>query len=179
MIAVLTGAAVWFTVLKLRRQKSNSELRARIARLNETKEELEDALGNLSAQYQTFFRDLLATLVRQKLGYGMTERISVYRHDPEGRSFSMVARYSENELFDGPGRRLSYPEDEGVIGQAWAHGLCTPDPLPKADENETAYCNETERRFRIRKEVSKNFRMKSCCYAAFALSHPFGGGLGT
>ncbi len=90
----------------------------------------------------------------------------------------MVARYSENELFDGPGRRLSYPENEGVIGEAWAHGMCTPDPLPNADVNETEYCNETERRFRIRKEVSKNFRMKSCCYAAFALSHPFGGGLG-
>lgn len=178
-IVAITGAALWYTVLKVRRQESNSQLREKIARLRDIREELEDNLGNLSAQYQAFFRALLSTLARQELGYGMSERISVYRHDPDSRSFNMVARYSENDLFDGQSGRLSYPENEGVIGEAWANGSCIPDePLPDANENETDYCNETEKRFRIRREVSRNFRMKSCCYAAFALPHPSGGGLG-
>jgi len=146
--------------------------------MRDIRAELEENLGDLSAQYQAFFRDLLATLAHQELGYGMTERISVYRHDPESHTFSMVARFSDNKTFDGPGRRLSYPEDEGVIGEAWANGSCTPEPLPDADKNETEYLNVTEQRFRIRKEAARNFRMQSCCYAAFALPHPSGGGRG-
>lgn len=175
-IVLLALAAMAFLVVKTRRATSNSRLRDQISELERVNEDLEDNLGNFSAQYQAMFTDLLSTLARRVLNYGMTERVSVYRHDPASKSFSMVARFSENPRFRGPGRRLSYPDDEGVIGEAWTHGFCTPEPLPDADENETEYCRENERRFRVRKEVSKNFRMQSCCYAAFALSHPFGGG---
>lgn len=178
VIAFLALAAIGFLVIKAKRSTSNSRLQDQISELESVNEELEDNLGNLSAQYQAMFTDLLSTLARRVLNYGMTERISVYRHDPESKSFRMVTRYSENSRFTGPGWRLSYPDDEGVIGEAWTHGICTPGPLPNADENETVYCKETEQRFRIKKEVAKNFRMQSCCYAAFALSHPFGGGRG-
>jgi hypothetical protein len=116
----------------------------------------------------------LAVLANQVLSYGPNERVSVYRHDPDKRGFRMVSRYSANPEYDKPSERTYYPDNEGVIGEAWANGhdVVAELPDPAVDLNE--YLKLSEQTWRIQRDVTERFAMKSCCYAAFPLRHPHG-----
>lgn len=173
-IAAIGSLAFYCQYVKLLEGDSNKELKQRIQKLSRANGDLRDGIGDLAAQYQTFFRGLLSVFADQELDYDTTERISVYRHDPDKEEFVLVARYSKDSELTKYGARASYPADEGIISKAWRNGTCTPEPLPDAETDLNEYLRITEQEWRIKSETAERFRMKSCCYAAYTLSHPHG-----
>lgn len=72
--------------------------------------ELEAVLERAERDYYDQFAVELFVILKDELGYGDTERISVYRH--RGGAFQMIGRYSDDPVYKRRGRSL-YPDDEG------------------------------------------------------------------
>ena len=135
---------------------------------------LEDALSKAQNEYLQMVSLTLMSLADQlNLQCEGTERLSAYKHD--GAQFVIVGRYSVNAVFNAMGRR-TYPDNQGVIGQAWrsgegeaiAHGF--PDPNKKLEE----YAKRVESDWSVPSSISKNFQMKSRSYTALAIEKPQG-----
>jgi hypothetical protein len=156
------------------RGKNEEDLRDQIEELDEQKADLEDTVSIFQEQYTTLFAGLLSILANQVLSYGPTERVSVYRHDAHKGGFRMVSRYSDSPEYDKPSERTFYPDDEGAIGKAWKEGRLVVAELPDPESDQNEYLKKSEQEWRIKREVAERFKMKSCCYAAFPLTHPHG-----
>jgi hypothetical protein len=72
--------------------------------------ELEAVLERAERDYYDQFAVELSVILKDELGYGDTERISVYRH--RGGAFQMIGRYSDDPVYKRRGRPI-YPDDEG------------------------------------------------------------------
>ncbi len=178
LILVLIAVAAYLFVQSIRAEDKRTtdieDLEVQVAQLEREKGALEDTLGSVQEQYTTLFAGLLSILANQVLGYGPTERVSVYRHDSNKSGFRMVSRYSDNPEFNKPSERTFYPDDEGAIGAAWNEGRLVIAELPDAEKDLNNYLKYSEQDWRIKSEVAQKFTMKSCCYAAFPLRHPHG-----
>src|SRR5215210_1123268 len=107
----LFGAALILagTIASTRRSRAMRPLRERLERF-------EGVLEQMAGVHYDLCSTTLARISRDTLGYGYTERISVYRHRGE-RAFQLMGRYSENPEFARRGRPI-YPANQGVIGRA-------------------------------------------------------------
>ena len=108
----------------------------------------------------------LSILANYALGFGDTERISVYKHD-DGM-FRLLGRYSKNPVFQKRGRP-TYPDDQGCIGAAWRNGEAIVEKLPDPSTDLGEYAGCLHRDWDIPVDVSTGFRMRSRSLAAFAL----------
>jgi hypothetical protein len=113
----------------------------------------------------------LSVIHKDVLGYGDTERISVYRH--RGGAFQMIGRYSDNPVYRRRGERAIYPDDEGVIGRAWREESATAN-LPDPDAEPDLYYEVLENEWNIDRATAEKFTMKSRSYVAKALYEPKG-----
>jgi hypothetical protein len=145
VIIAIALAAAFFLVLSIRSEDKRStdikDLREKVENAETRVGDLEDTVGVFSEQYTVLFKGLLAILANQVLNYGPNERVSVYRHDPERSGFRIVSRYSDNPEYDKPSERSFYPDDEGVIGEAWARGHDDVAELPNPEEDLNEYGN--------------------------------------
>lgn len=110
----------------------------------------------------------LAILANHTLGFGDTERVSVYRHD-DGK-FALLCRYSKNPIYQRRGRPF-YPDNEGCIGKAWREGEDYIDDLPDPEHSSRDYEERLRRDWNIPAETTRNFKMKSRSYAALAIEN--------
>ncbi len=101
-----------------------------------------------------------------KLGYGnsqkKSERITLYIHNNEGKSFIPFGRFSHNATLAKPGR-TEYPEDEGCIGEAWQHGWCFDNKFSKNDKQRT---KKHSQKYKLNNKAINKMNMKSQAYAA-------------
>lgn len=113
----------------------------------------------------------LARMSRDTLGYGDTERVSVYRHRG-GNAFQIMGRHSEDPTFKQKGRPV-YPANQGVLGEAWRHRIATAElPDPHGDPEE--YYQILQSDWSIPKQVAEKFTMKSRSLVACARYEPKG-----
>jgi hypothetical protein len=129
----------------------------------------EEAYAQLTERAQLANRQVIDPKLQklaEKLGFGDTDRISVYKD--AGGLFSMLGRFSVNPRYNLQGRR-SYPDSEGCIGDAYLNGFAFDDNVPDPDESMGAYCDHMLKRWRIDGKVCTNLRMKPRNIAASAL----------
>lgn len=132
--------------------------------------QLEASINRWRSGFDDFFRHSIIFLYNS-LGYGESERISVYEHDDDTKTFRLVGRYSLNPQFNAKGRD-SYPDDEGFIAKGWHHGeFChgeLPDPVEQIDE----YCDAVQMECNITKGTLKSISMQSRSYCVHNITKP-------
>ncbi len=139
-------------------------------KIREHKEEilgLQESLQITKADYFKRFRDTLEILANERLGFGYSERISVYRK--RGQAFVLLGRYSKRTEFSERSSRGIYPTDEGCIGRAWREGSVFVSDLPDPETNINEYYRVLSSDWNIKRDTAKGFRMKSRSYAAYTL----------
>lgn len=132
--------------------------------------ELETIVERAERDYYDQFAVELSVILKNVLGYGDTERVSVYRH--RGGAFQVIGRYSDNPEFKRRGRTIC-PDDEGIIGRAWWEESATAS-LPDPDTKPDLYYRVLENEWNVDKTMAEEFTMKSRNYVARALYEPKG-----
>jgi hypothetical protein len=117
-----------------------------------------------ASAYSAIIENNLAILARY-LGFGDTERISVYRQ--HGESFVMLSRYSDSPIYNNSGRRIQ-PIQQGCVGEAWRNGEAIVLDLPDPRMERELYLTATTQ-YNVPREVAEQFSMMSRSYAAFRL----------
>jgi hypothetical protein len=158
--AVLTLAG---SLVVWKRTPGVLSLRGRVA-------ELEALLERAERDYYDQFAVELSVILKDVLGYGDTERISVYRH--RGGAFQMIGRYSDNPVYRSRGRSI-YPDDEGIIGRAWREESATAN-LPDPDTEPDLYYEALKNEWNIDRGTAEEFTMRSRSYVTKALYEPKG-----
>lgn len=131
--------------------------------------DLRGTLGDIQQIYTDLFEGQLAILSGRRLGFGHSERISVYRR--EEKAFAIVGRFSANPEFSKkPGR--VYPHNVGAIGKAWREGSAEVDSLPDPASQREEYFRCQQEDWGIERAVVEQFTMQSRNYVAFALKDP-------
>ncbi len=156
-LTLVSGVVIWRRAPRLR------SLKSKVA-------ELEAVLERAERDYYDQFAVELSVILKDILGYGDTERISVYRH--RGGAFQMIGRYSDNPVYRSRGRSI-YPDDEGIIGCAWREGSAAAN-LPDPDSQPERYYEVLENEWNIDWSTAQEFTMESRSYVAKALYEPKG-----
>lgn len=89
-------------------------------------------------------------------------RVSLYNHD--GKNFTLLYRHSDNPEFQKKGRAI-YPDNEGIIGDAYHKniGYVSDLPNPEIDEEEWIRAQINQKQGKMKhKTVVKKLTMKSC-----------------
>lgn len=144
-------------------QKEKEDLENKVEKLELT---LEQRAERLEGDYYNIIQNQLIAVARN-VRLNNDDRVSLYSHDKA--SFWMLGRYSINPNLKERGRS-HYPEDQGVIGQAWRDGNAYADSLPDPLRNEDEYFEELKSTYNIPKGVAREFTMRSRCIVAFAVS---------
>lgn len=121
-IALLAGGAVLFILGVGAGNKKKTQLDDAILKRAAAERELSELEHELS-EWQLSSLAVLERLCELFVAamYGAaSERVSVYRHTGKGY-FVRLARFSGNPKFASSGR-TKYPEDQGVVGEAWTNG---------------------------------------------------------
>lgn len=133
--------------------------RARATRpLKQENEKLKETLKSVGEHYFELCSAELSKILQNTLGYGHTERISVYRFRGEG--FQIMGRYSERRDYNERGR-IVYPADEGVIQRAWKGNGKAVAHLPDPHKEPERYYDALEKDWNIDRGTAKNFTMPS------------------
>lgn len=164
-LTLVGNAATW------RREKHLGRLQRRVAELEELVAALEDRVETRTRDYYAQFRTELARVLKEELGYGDTERISVYRH--RGRTFQLLGRYSENPQFDRRTNRL-YPDHQGVVAKAWEDRTAAELSLPDPETDEASYYRALEERWVMDEETARRLTMRSRALVGCAIYEPKG-----
>jgi len=164
-LTLIGNAATW------RREKRLGRLQRRVTELEEQVAALEDRVETRTRDYYAQFRTELARVLKEELGYGDTERISVYRH--RGRTFQLLGRYSENPQFDQRTNRL-YPDHQGVVAKAWEDRTAAELSLPDPETDGASYYRVLEERWSIDEETARQLTMLSRALVGCAIYEPKG-----
>lgn len=133
LVFVLIGFALAMTGFVLQREerdrlrKVETSLGTTNRKLVESERSEREAERRLDDSLQVFVTNWF-----HRLGLGTFERISVYAHDG-GRGFIQLLRYAPNRAFAEVGRNY-YPDDEGLLGKAWADGVVYKADAPGRDD---------------------------------------------
>jgi hypothetical protein len=164
-LTLVGNTATW------RRERHLGGLQRQITELEGQVAELEDKVEFRARDYYAQFRMELARVLKEELGYGDNERISVYRH--RGRTFQLLGRYSENPQFDRRTNRL-YPDHQGVVARAWEDRAAAELSLPDPEKDEASYFRVLEERWSIDEETARQLTMRSRALIGCAIYEPKG-----
>jgi hypothetical protein len=165
VLTLFGNAATW------RREKRLAGLQQEVTELEEQVAALEDRVETRTRDYYAQFRTELAMVLKEELGYGDTERISVYRH--RGRTFQLLGRYSENPQFDRRTTRL-YPDHQGVVAKAWEDRTAAELSLPDPEGDEASYYQTLEEKWSMDEETTRQLTMRSRALVGCAIYEPKG-----
>jgi hypothetical protein len=157
------AAAFWISIL--------SVVAGQIIALKKSNEidTLKARLAEYEKDYPQSIEEQLKALATV-LKLGANERISLYKFD-EDDTFARLGRYSINTEYNKAGR-VSYPAKEGAINKAWyGDGFYFVDNLPDPNTDLETYLQRLKEEFGINKNVARDFKMKSRCYAAYAINN--------
>ncbi|NBA73912.1 hypothetical protein GOQ04_00005 [Emticicia sp. ODNR4P] len=158
--------AIIFGIGGLSNQKSITDLEKDNSEKGNKIIDLETALNDSIKEMNELFNSYL-TLMVKNLGFGHTERISVYKVYED--NFVLIGRASDNPNLQKIGRS-SYPIDEGLIGKGWAEGEFFIDNLPEPHtRNGDTYYTQVNQINKIDREVLRNIKMKSRTYFVFRI----------
>ena len=105
------------------------------------------------------------------LGLSAGERISLYRHEDEEKSFVLLGRYSSQPEYAKRSSR-SYPDDQGALGLAWkdpAAGENLVEDLPDPETEKDLYVQIHEREYKMPAETVAKLTMPARSLMAFVL----------
>lgn len=175
LVVVFSIVAVFGSIMALRKTPGIQGLQSNIGKLETQLRESSQAYYEYREKTQRDLSEMcrhLLICIAADLKLTVNERISIYKHDAS--SFLLLARWSENNLFCQPGR-TSYPDNVGVISEAWrlgeAYHSALPDP--KAKRGETAYYRR-QNEMGITVDIVQNLKMKSRSYWGLAIREPRG-----
>lgn len=141
--------------------------------------ELEDKLSNQSKELEEakLLKDNISSIVKlylsatsKALKMGTEERISFYKLNPDGKSFSILARDSENTDLRTY-KRDTFDIEEGIIGLARTSGHAFVGGLPNYKKAPKNYINVCKEKFDgITATRIKSLTMKAQLYYAFRFS---------
>lgn len=113
---------------------------------------------------------LYLSSISKALKMGIGERISFYILNSNGKTFSILARDSENADFRRY-KRDTFKIDEGIIGLARATGHCLIGGLPSYVNAPKDYINTCKKKFKgLSTTTIRGLTMKSQFYYAFRFS---------
>lgn len=148
------------------------ELEARVAERDRAVADLEDVIERASRDYFGQLKVELSRVLRETLGLGKTERISLYRH--RNGSFQLLGRYSEDPVLDAKPIRTFYPEGQGVIGAAWRDGNAAEPELPDPNIDEPGYLRRLEDDWGMDAPTARTMTMMARSLVACAIKEPRG-----
>jgi hypothetical protein len=99
-----------------------------------------------------------------------SERISLFRRDDAG--FVLIGRRSRNPTYDSSPGRETHPVDQGVIAQAWSHGLAEEPGLPSGGmkpEPLRAWQTAQTKRWGVPEQICAALTMRSEWYLAIRI----------
>lgn len=166
VVLTLFGNAVTW-----RREKRLAGLQREVTDLEEQVATLEYRVESRTRDYYAQFRTELARVLKEELGYGDTERISVYRH--RGRTFQLLGRYSENPQFDRRTSRL-YPDHQGVVSKAWEDRIAAELSLPDPQTDELSYYRALDEKWSMDENTVRQLTMQSRALVGCAIYEPKG-----
>ncbi|GGA77849.1 hypothetical protein GCM10008015_18130 [Flavobacterium palustre] len=138
-------------------------LKDRINSLSQDKNTLEDTLAKTSKDYYDLLNFKLAKIATKRLSLSENERITVYRHNKDEKSFELISRFSKSPIYCEPDRKI-YKDDQGFIAIGWQNGKYTRDGFPRFEKNEAAYITAIRNECKIPKDVLNNINMKSSSF---------------
>jgi hypothetical protein len=153
-----------------RLQKRTSVLESKLALEEQKSKQLEDSVSRWRSGFDDFFRHSLIFLYNS-LGYGESDRISVYEHDDTNSTFKLAGRYSLNPLYSKKGRD-SYPDDEGFISKGWHHGEFCHGLLPDPSVDLEAYFEAVQHECNMKKGTLRQISMLSRSYCVHNITTP-------
>jgi hypothetical protein len=123
--------------------------------LMRAKEQLDQGLLSRQATYQDTLRTHLRDLLIELDVLTADTRISAYSHN--GRAFVMITRFSNNPSLMMSGRAI-YPQNQGLIAEAWQLGEACKVRLP---EDPIEYASAALALYGLPREVTHNMTMRS------------------
>ena len=148
------------------------ELEGRVVERDRAVADLEDVIERASRDYFGQLKVELSRVLRETLGLGRTERISLYRH--RNGSFQLLGRYSEDPVLDAKPIRTFYPEGQGVIGAAWRDGRAAEPELPDPATDGPEYFRRLEEDWGMDASTARTMTMMARSLVACAIKEPRG-----
>lgn len=146
-------------------QKENETLVDTRIALNTTQELLQESKSELSKLHTDLVETWLLGVCKH-LNLNSKERITIYyEHDEE---FYLLARHSKNPHFSKV-HTQKFPLNQGVIGLAWQHDVCTEFECPSSGDL-NAYKKFMNEKYGYDLAKLESLTMKSCRYVAKAVS---------
>lgn len=146
-------------------QNDNATLGQIKQALNTTQEQLQENRSELTRLHIDLVETWLLGVCKH-LSLNSTERITIYyEHEEE---FYLLARHSKNPHFSKV-HRQKFPLNQGVIGQAWQHDICTETDCPSSI-NLDAYKEFMHQKYGYEHDKLESLTMQSCRYIAKAVS---------
>ena len=169
IISLLIGYIIGF-VYNQNRQKLKASLESELEVEKQRVVQLSDSVERWKKGFDEYFKHSLIFL-SNSLGYGVNERISIYEEDLESSSFVLVGRYSNNPLYNKPGRD-KYPKDEGYVALGWTGNEFCQGTLPDPNENFEEYVAAIQADCKISKGTIQSLSMKSRSYCVHDITKP-------
>jgi hypothetical protein len=169
-VLVVTGVilALWSGLLVVSRQRRLDKLEATIDRA-ETAEEIP----------LTVLNDELIQ-IRTLAHHFTNERASIFRHDNETHEFVLVGRVSLDTPLAWRCGRFRYPEEQGVLGEAWHRSSAHEPGLPDAGTRDQPADEwvEAQMSWGLPRDDSTKLRMRTRCYTAIRIESERSGSAG-
>lgn len=129
-------------------------------------EDLEQEKARLTSASRELLDRYLGVLANGQLKFDHNDRISLYVHNGDSE-FTRAARYSPNANFKKSGR-LSYPDDEGCIGNAWNQRAFFDDDFPDPEIEYEAFIARHVKDG-LSEDAARSMSMKSRCLGAYTI----------
>lgn len=150
-------------LIGLTKSVKNSE---RVSVLQQENNELKARHDEIKSDYYSKLDSILSVISEYRYNFGDKERISIYKHT--GECFIMLGRHSEDPVYNEKGRG-SYPDNQGVLADAWRNGSSMDDKIPDFNRNKEKYTDHHYSKWNVPKLVSRKFKMKSQVILAYAI----------
>lgn len=131
-----------------------------------------DAMQEEAQEYQSridqLHKELVTTWLKgayRNLNLGSDERVTIYYEFKE--EFYLLARYSKNPKFNKI-HRQKFPLNQGVIGQAWQHGIHIEENSPSSNQ-EKEWQQYMSKKYDYTIDKLESLTMPSCRYIALAI----------
>ncbi len=157
---ILITSSISLAIISIFDLQDRKTKKTREEQLQNEKKKNEVISDNIKNLFDGYLYQLSNTL-----GFGnkkeYTERITLYIHDGINK-FIPFGRFSQNPEFRKHGRP-EYPDDQGCIAKSWQNGWCFDNDF-STEEDQLFTKHKDE--YKIPKETSRKFKMKSRLYAA-------------
>jgi len=164
IIAIVVGLNLYTNYVNYNKNNNIKDMKNKISTLEREQENLIEFLDDYSKRFNIYLNKIF-----EDLNMHDDERISLYKHDERRKEFKIIGRYSINSKYNRYNRSI-FPEDEGCLSIAFENKSKIITCLPEYEKDPETYLKLQEQKYDIDREIVKNFNMKSCRYAGYAIA---------